>query len=134
MAVSASAAALPCTSLVSLAPEPTRLSTPTPPSPLFLIRLLLLLLSPPLLPIGRTWKKGQICIFRCCISLHDYQHSDIIIIKYLLGVNKQRCGVLVNELIASIGVDMSHLCAVDVKRHLVLRDLCAFRVHGWALM
>lgn len=133
MAVSASATALPCTSLVSLTPEPTRLSTPTPPSPLFLIRLLLLL-SPPLLPIGRTWKKGSICIFRYCVSLRDYQHSDIIIIKYLLGVDKQRCGVLVNKLVASIGVDMSHLCAVDVKRHLVLRDLCAFRVRGWALI
>lgn len=53
---------------------------------------------------------------------------------HLLGVDEQRCGVLVNKLIASIGVDMSHLCAVDVKRHLVLRDFCASRVHGWALI
>lgn len=145
MAVSASATSPPCTSLVSLTPKPTGLSTPTLPSLLFLVPCLLLL-SPPLLPTGRTLKKitsmfniPRVCFFffhiwYIYIFLYDCQHSDVTIIKYLLGVDEQRCGVLVNKLIASIGVDMSHLCAVDVKWHLVLRDFCASRVHGWSLI
>ena len=51
MAVSASARTLPCTALVSPTPKHTGLSTPTPLSSLFLVCLLFLLLSPPLLPI-----------------------------------------------------------------------------------
>lgn len=49
-------------------------------------------------------------------------------------MDKQRCGVLVNKLVASIGVDMSHFCAVDVKRHLVWRNSRSSRVHDWVMI
>lgn len=138
MAVSASSAVALCSSLVPPAPEPTCLSIPPPSPPL--------LLSPPLLPIGRTWKKdicGQcsnlgigdfwdldILIYACC-KRHNL-HSEIEIIKYLLSTDKKRRAVLVYKLVAAVGVDMSHFCAVNVKGHLVRINSQSSRVHGWA--
>lgn len=44
---------------------------------------------------------------------------------HLLRVHKKRSAVLVDKLVAAIGVDICHFCAVDVKGRPVLTD------HGW---
>lgn len=57
--------------------------------------------------------------------------SDAKDITYLLTVDKKRCAVLVYKLVAAVGVDMSHFCAVNVEWHLVLINSQSFRVHSW---
>lgn len=47
-------------------------------------------------------------------------------------MDKKRRAVLVHELVAAIGVDMSHFCAVNVEGHLVLINSQSSRVHGLA--
>ena len=59
-------------------------------------------------------------------------HSHTRIIKYLLSMNKKRRAVLIHKLVAAIGVDMSHFCAVNVERCPVLINPQASRVHSWA--
>lgn len=51
--------------------------------------------------------------------------------QYLTSMDKKRCAVLVYKLVAAVGVDMSHFCAVNVERHPVLINSQAFRVHSW---
>lgn len=71
-----------------------------------------------------------LCNALCCQG-HTL-HSQIGIIKYLLSMNKKRRAVLVHELVAAVGIDMSHFCAVNVERRPVLINPQASRVHSWA--
>lgn len=54
-------------------------------------------------------------------------------IRYLLGINKDRGRVLVHQLVAAVGVNMRHFCAVDVQGHLVLINPRFFWVPGRTL-
>jgi len=66
------------------------------------------------------------------LAIYVYAMSSVDTdITNLLSADKQRCAVLVYELVAAVGVDMSHFCAVNVERRLVLINSHSFREHGW---
>ncbi len=73
----------------------------------------------------------EICVYAMPSVAQDI-NSKMKIIKYLLSVDKKRCAVLVYKLVAAVGVDMSHFCAVDVEGHPVLINSQSFSIHGWA--
>lgn len=85
----------------------------------------------------RTWPVSQSC--RRLLSIHCSQWKPILKIKklqtirYLLGINKDRGRVLVHQLVAAVGVNMRHFCAVDVQGHLVLINPRFFWVPGRTL-
>lgn len=54
-----------------------------------------------------------------------------MLIKYLLSTDEKRCAVLVYKLVAAVGINMGHFCAVNVEGHPVLINSQTFRVHGW---
>lgn len=133
---------------VSVPSEAAVSITPLPLTPCLSMWLASLRLSPHLLVIGWIWKKGtvkyeqtrpvsQLC--RRLLSIHCSQRKPSQNIKklqtiwYLLGINKDRGRVLVHQLVAAVGVNMRHFCAVDVQGHLVLINLCFFRIPGRTL-
>lgn len=46
-------------------------------------------------------------------------------------MDKERCAVLVYKLVAAVGVDMSHFCAVNIEGRPVLINSQSFRVDSW---
>lgn len=80
-----------------------------------------------------NWGVLRFRYFCPCIALCFKRQnllSEMKIIKYLLSTDKNRCAVLVYKLVAAVGVDMSHFCAVNVKGRLVLINSQPSRAHG----
>lgn len=76
-------------------------------------------------------RTSKVMDFRQYIPLIQPEIQDwTTLTKYLLGMNKKRRAVLVHKLIAAIGVNMSHFCAVNVERHPLLINPQSSRIHG----